>query len=252
MHISLQAIAVFLSKNTQILLKTLGEVIMVTVLFRTILIYALLIVVMRLMGKRQIGELEVSDLITTFLISEIASLPITEPEIPLLHAIVPIIILLTLEVVISMTLAKSPKLKNIFTARPATLIKDGVISQKAMRDARLSFDELFSELRSQSVDDISQIKYAILEQNGKITVIQKARFRQPSAEQLHLKTKESGLFHIIIEQGSLNKHGMTQLNLTESSVRSMLKKKKLDINDVYLMMINDAQDIKIIPKEKKK
>ncbi len=252
MYIPQQDINVFLSQNTQILLKTLCEVIMLTVLFRTVLIYALLIVVMRLMGKRQIGELEVSDLITTFLISEIATLPITEPEIPFLHAIVPIIILLTLEVVISMVLAKSPKLKNIFTARPATLIKDGVISQKEMSDARLSFDELFSELRSQSIDDISQIKYAILEQNGKITVIQKARFRQPSAEQLHLKPKESGLFHIIIEQGSVNKHGMTQLKLTESSVRSILKKKGLDIKDVYLMMINDAGETKIIPKEKRK
>lgn len=225
---------------------------MVTVLLRTVLIYAILIVIMRLMGKRQIGELEVSELITTFLISEIVSLPITEPEIPLLHAIVPIITLLALEVIISMALSKSPKLKNILTARPATLIKDGVILQKAMRDSRLSFDELFSELRNQSIDDISQIKYAILEQNGKITVIQKAPFRQPCAEQLGIKVEESGLFHIIIEQGTLNKHGMTQLKLSEKSVSAILAKKGFAINDIYLMIINDANKVKIIPKDKKK
>ena len=155
---------------------------MVTVLFRTIFIYIMLIIAMRLMGKRQIGELEISDLITTFLISEIATLPITDPEIPFLHSIIPIIILLTLEVVISMLLAKVPILKSILSARPTTLIKDGAILQKAMRDARISFDELFSELRSQSIYDISEVKYAILEQNGKITVVQKARFRQPNAE----------------------------------------------------------------------
>ena len=225
---------------------------MVTVLFRTIIIYLLLIIVMRLMGKRQIGELEVSDLITTFLISEIASLPITDTELPLSHALVPIVALLTLEVSIAMLLAKFPKFKKLATARPSILIRDGEICQKAMTDARLSFDELFSELRGQSIDDVSQIKYAILEQNGKITVIQKARFRQPSAEQLHLEPKETGLFHIIIEQGNLNKHGMEQLSISKDEVTLLLSKKGLALKDIYLMMINDANETKIIPKEKKK
>ena len=224
---------------------------MVTVLFRTIIIYLLLIIVMRLMGKRQIGELEVSDLITTFLISEIASLPITDTELPLSHAIVPIVILLTLEVSIAMLLARFPKFKKLTTARPSVLIKDGNICQKAMSDARLSFDELFSELRGQNVDDISQIKYAILEQNGKITVIQKARYRQPSSEDLNLKPRETGLFHIVIEQGSLNKHGMQQLNLQPQDVQKVLSKKGLDIKEIYLMMINDANEIKIVTKERK-
>ena len=124
---------------------------MLTVLFRTVIIYILLTIAMRLMGKRQIGELEISDLVTTFLISEIASLPITDTELPLSHAIIPIVTLLALEVFISMLLAKFPKIKNLLSARPTTLIKDGVICQKAMSSARLSFDELFSELRQQGL-----------------------------------------------------------------------------------------------------
>ena len=225
---------------------------MVTVLARTLIIYLSLIIAMRLMGKRQIGELEVSDLVTTFLISEIASLPITDTELPLLHAIVPIITLLILEVVISMLLSRFPKIKLLFSARPSTLIKDGVLSQKAMRDARLSFDELFSELRQQGVDDISQIKYAILEENGNINETKKARYRQPTAEQLHLKPKELGLFHIIVEEGTLNKHGLRSVGMSEASLNKMLAKKQLNIKDVYLMMINDAQETRIIPKETKK
>ena len=188
---------------------------MVTVLLRTVIIYLTLIAVMRLMGKRQIGELEISDLATTFLISEIASLPITDTELPLSHALIPIIALLTLEVIISVMLSRFPKIKPLFRTSPSTLIKDGVISQKAMRDARISFDELFSELRQQGVDDISHIKYAILEQNGNITVIQKARYLQPSAEQLHLKPKETGLFHIVIEEGIINKHGLINAGISE-------------------------------------
>lgn len=225
---------------------------MLTILLRTAIIYILLISVMRLMGKRQIGELEISDLVTTFLISEIASLPISDPELPLSHAIVPIVVLLNLEIGISLLNSRFPKFKFLFTARPSTLIRDGKLCQKALSDARLSFDELFSELRQQGVDDISQIKYAILEQNGNITVIQKARYRQPTAEDLHLKPKESGLFHIIIERGYINSHGITEIGLSERTLRNELKKKGLRISDVYLMMINDAGERKIIKKEEKR
>ena len=224
---------------------------MLTVLLRTMLIYALLLIAMRLMGKRQIGELEISDLVTTFLVSEIASLPITEPELPLSHAIIPTIVLLAFEVFISFLLSRFPRLKGLFSVRPSTLIKDGELCQKSLSDARLSFDELFSELRRQGVDDISKIKYAILEQNGNITVIQKAKYQQPSAEQLHLKTKESGLFHVIIDHGAINKHGLSQLSISKEQISDELQKKGLRISDVYLMMINDAGERKIIPKEKK-
>jgi uncharacterized membrane protein YcaP (DUF421 family) len=225
---------------------------MAVVLLRTLIIYAFLIVAMRLMGKRQIGELEISDLVTTFLVSEIASLPITEPELPLTHALVPILTLLCLEVSISFLIARFPKLKHLVTARPSTLIKDGKLCQKAMKDSRISFDELFSELRSQGVDDISQISYAILEQSGKITVIQKARFRQPSAEDLHLTPKETGLFHIIIDNGYINRHGISQLNITEEALSRELASQGFKVSDIYLMMINDAGERKTVPKERKK
>ena len=224
---------------------------MLTVFLRTAIIYFLLILAMRLMGKRQIGELEVSDLVTTLLISEIASLPITEPELPLSHAVIPLILLLSFEVIISFLVSRVPRLKFL-TARPSTLIRNGKISQSAMKNARISFDELFCELRNQGVYDLDEIEYAILEQNGRITVIQKARFRQPSAEDLGLKVKENGLFHIVIEHGRINRHGIELVGIRESDLRRELKKKKLEVSDVYLMTVNDAGKRTVIPKKEEK
>ena len=224
---------------------------MLTVFLRTAIIYFLLILAMRLMGKRQIGELEVSDLVTTLLISEIASLPITEPELPLSHAVIPLILLLSFEVIISFLVSRFPRLKFL-TARPSTLIRNGKISQSAMKNARISFDELFCELRNQGVYDLDEIEYAILEQNGRITVIQKARFRQPSAEDLGLKVKENGLFHIVIEHGRINRHGIELVGIRESDLRRELKKKKLEVSDIYLMTVNDAGKRTVIPKKEEK
>lgn len=222
---------------------------MLTVLIRTFIIYISLLTVMRIMGKRQLGELEISDLVTTFLISEIASLPITDTEIPLTHAIIPIIILLSLEVGISTLLSKFPKLKFVFSVRPSTIIKNGSICKKALEDSRLSFDELFTQLRQQGYDDISQIEYAILEQNGNITVIQKAKYKPISPDTLGMSVKETGLFHIIIEHGKINAYGLEQINYSQEKLNKILSALGYTSSDIYLMMINDAHEIRIIPKD---
>lgn len=224
---------------------------MLTVLIRTFIIYLSLIAVMRIMGKRQLGELEISDLVTTFLISEIASLPITDTEIPLTHAIIPIVVLLSLEVSISTLLSKFPKIKFVFSARPSTLIKNGNICKKALADSRLSFDELFSQLRQQGYDDISQIEYAILEQNGNITVIQKAKYKPISPDTIGISVKETGIFHIIIEHGKINKHGLEAIGYTQKKLNKILSSLGYTEKDIYLMMINDAHETRIIPKEGK-
>ncbi len=224
---------------------------MLTVLIRTFIIYLSLIAVMRIMGKRQLGELEISDLVTTFLISEIASLPITDTEIPLTHAIIPIVVLLSLEVSISTLLSKFPKIKFVFSARPSTLIKNGNICKKALADSRLSFDELFSQLRQQGYDDISQIEYAILEQNGNITVIQKAKYKPISPDTIGISVKETGIFHIIIEHGKINKHGLEAIGYTQKKLNKILSSLGYTEKDIYLMMINDAHETRIIPKEVK-
>ena len=222
---------------------------MITVFVRTCIIYAVLILSMRLMGKRQIGELEISDLVTTILISEIASLPITNTSIPISHALIPTAALLSFEVISSMLIAKFPRVKNILTARPSVLIKKGSFCKKAMLDARISIDELIGELRQQGISDPAEVLYAILEQNGKITVIPKAMHSAPTAKQLGLEPPEKGLYHIIIDRGCINKHAMSEFGNFSDKIKRYMEKRKIEPRDIYLMMINDVGDLRVILKE---
>lgn len=225
---------------------------MTTILLRTAIIYVSLIIAMRLMGKRQIGELEVSELVTTLLISEVASLPITDVGIPVSHALIPIIALLFFEVASSMLSVAFPRLKNLFSARPTTLIRNGKFCIKAMRDARITADELIGELRQQGIIDISEVLYAILEQNGKITVIQKAKYKIPTAEQMKIKTSETGISHIVIDKGVVNAHSLSELGMTDRQLETIIKKKNTKQKDIYLMIINDAGDVNIIRRDEVK
>ena len=224
---------------------------MTTILIRTVIVYVIMIAAVRLMGKRQIGELEVTDLVTTLLISEIASLPITDNNIPISHAVFPIIILTSFEVCSAALTVLCPKAKGLFTARPSTLIKNGVFCKSSMLNARISNDELMSELRQNGYTDIDEILYAILEKNGKITFVPKAKYNVPTCEQLQIKVKESGIFHIVIDNGNVNKFGLSEVGLTKEQLTHSLKKRGNDIKDIYLMMISDIGEERIITKEKK-
>lgn len=222
---------------------------MLTILFRTILIYLILIVAVRLMGKRQIGELEISDFVTTLLISEIASLPITDNSIPISHAVIPIVTLVFFEVTSSVLIVFFPRLKNVLTARPSTLIRNGKFCKKAMREARISTEELICELRQKDVTDLSEIEYAILEQSGKISVILKSSCKPPNAEQLGISVRETGIYHIIIDQGVIDRHGLQALQMDNAQLNEILSRHGVKTKDVFLMRINDAGDVEIVRTE---
>ena len=222
---------------------------MTSLFLRTLLIYLVLTITMRLMGKRQIAQLEITDLVTTILISEIASLPVTDSSIPLSHAVVPILSLLTFEVLTSYLLARHPKIKGLLSARPAILIQDGILSQQAMRKARISADELISELRQQGVSDPAQVRYAILEQNGRISVILYQRHQPITPDMQSLQVEEEGLFHILIDKGVTNTHSMKELKISRKKLGDILKKERKRKEDVYLMLVNDEGAYRILPTE---
>ena len=222
---------------------------MLTILLRTVLIYVLLIATMRLMGKRQLGELEVSELVTTLLVSEIASLPIVDKNIPLAYAIIPLITVLTLEVTLSMILIKFPKLKNLASARPTVLIRRGKLDQKEMQRIRISLDELISEVRQAGVTSLEDVDYAILEQNGKISVLPHKDAQPPSAKDLNLSLPDNGIVHILIEDGCIDTYNLKNMKLDNAWIAQTLKKKGLRAEQVFLLGRDDAGNLYWIEKE---
>lgn len=224
---------------------------MLIILIRTAIIYVVLIATMRLMGKRQLGELEISELVTTLLISEIASLPIADLSIPLMHAVIPLITILTLEVLLSVILLKAPFLKNLASARPTVLIRHGVLDQKELRRIRISIDELISEARQSGITSLDEIDYAILEQNGKLSIIPKRMASPPTSEDLNIILKETGIMHVLVEDGVINDYNLKLLCRDREWLVGYLKTQGKRAEDVFLLTVNDTDEFYCIDKEKK-
>lgn len=224
---------------------------MLTILIRTLIIYASLIMTMRFMGKRQLGELEVSDLVTTLLLSEIASLPITNTEIPLSHALIPILTLTSLEVVLSGALLKIPVLKKIFSIRPAVLLKNGKPDRAALSSMRISAEELMSQLRQKDVTDPGELAYAILEPNGQISVVKKATDRPPTTQEIGVNATETGLMHVIVADGVVNDRNLSMAGKDQRWLTQTLTAHKLELSEVFLLMVDDSGRVRIFPRRER-
>lgn len=222
---------------------------MITILIRTLIIYVSLIMIMRFMGKRQLGELEISDLVTTLLVSEIASLPLTNTDVPLSHAILPILVLTSLEVILSGAQIKIPLLKNLFSIRPAILVRHGVPDRAVMRSVRISSEELLSQLRQKDVTDPHEVEYAILEPNGQISVIKKAREQPPTLEQLDMNVPERGMMHMVICDGKINTRNLTLAGKDERWLEAYLLTKRIGIGDVFLLLVDDSGKTRLYSRE---
>lgn len=222
---------------------------MSVILIRTLIIYLSLLLIMRFMGKRQLGELEISELVTALLLSETASLPITNPDIPLSHAFIPIVVITSLEVLLSGLLMKLPLLKKILTVRPAILVRNGQPDRATMKDMRISNEELLSQLRQKDVTDLKDLAYAILEPNGQISVTLKATARPATTEELGVHATEVGITHLVINDGQINRRNLSLAGKSDAWLDSLLRQKKIQASEIFMLTVDDAGGVHIIPKE---
>ncbi len=210
---------------------------MATVLIRTVIIYIVFVFAIRLLGKRQIGELELSELVVTFMLSELATVPIQDSSIPLSYAFIPLVILISFEVISSFLVTKSKTVKKAIVGNPSYLITKGVLNQDELSRLRMSISELLGELRLKNVGDISEVEYAILEENGKLSVFQ--------------KTDSSSVAHALIIDGNINESNLKIAGKSEKWLNKCINKHNLQLETIFLLTCDDNDTINIILKEEK-
>ena len=221
---------------------------MSTILIRTVIVYAFLMIAIKIMGKRQIGEIQISEFVITLLIAELAAYSVMDTDIPLIYMAIPIITLLAAEVISSYIGSKNSKIKSLLGPSPCFLIEKGAINQKKMNEVRFTVNELISEIRLKGYSDITEIDYAILESNGKLSVIPKAEYKNATIQQLNLPYINSGIAHPVVINGELNTKSIAESGKTSEWVLKTLGSQGFNsINDIFLMLVDNTDKIFIQP-----
>lgn len=215
---------------------------MFVVSIRTAILYLLVVLTMRLMGKRQIGELQPYEFVITIMISDLASLPMQDTRLPLLQGIIPIITLLFLKTILTQVGLKSQWTRKFVDGEPCILINKGKINYSTLKKQQLNIDELLEELRLANYFNFDEIQYAILENDGQISILPKNYNNKTNTDSENTsKTSEVKLPKVLISDGEINKNSLTSINKDEKWILDLLKKHNISSIKHVLIALYDTE-----------
>lgn len=222
---------------------------MCVILIRSVILYVLVIFAVRLMGKRQLGELQPSELVITILVSNIATLPIEDVNIPIIVGVTPILSLVCFEVMVSWINLRLPELRRLISGSPKIIIRNGCIERDIMRELRFSVDDLLMALRSKDIFDIGEVQYAIVETTGSVSVMKKQPLDTPTRQDMKIAAECSEPPVLIISDGKFIPQAMESVKLSKAAVEMLLSANKMSLNDVFIMTADSSGSCYIADKQ---
>lgn len=223
---------------------------MMTAFARTVILYFLIMLGLRLMGKRQIGELEPSELVLTMMLSDLATVPMQDFGIPLLAGVIPILTLLSLSMLMSQLSLRNLRFRALVCGTPAVLIRDGQVQQATMQKNRYTLDELLEELRGQGISSIEDVKYAVLENSGQLSVLPWTR--QPPPDGPQSPEEVMTLPVVLVNDGRVLSKNLTACGRDGDWLRRELHRRGLSgPEQVFLLTLDENGTVLCVGKESK-
>ncbi len=187
------------------------------IIFKTTLLYFIIILAYRIMGKKEVGQLSIIDLIVSLLIAELAAISIEDTDLSIFRSIVPIFVLVVIQVLLSFLSLKNSNFRKSVEGSPTVIIREGKIKFNEMTKLRYSLDDLITQLREQGIKSIEEVSYAVLENDGKLSVFQNTKdYPMP-----------------IIMDGVINNEVLKDMKKNTNWVMKILKDRNLKLQDIF-------------------
>ena len=222
---------------------------MLASVLHTVIIYAVVIFAMRLMGKRQLGELQPSELVTTFMISNVASICIDEPDLPLLSSLVPILLIAALEILNSTAAYYLPGYAALLFGRPVTVIQDGQIRQDALRHLRMTPGDLMEALRGKDIFDPRRVSYAVIETNGTLSAALRPEQEAATLSDLQLKVQQTQATIPFVLDGQILEDNLRWCGKDRAWLERTATANTVLPQEILLLIGNETEDYFLLKKE---
>ncbi|MEG1457522.1 MAG: DUF421 domain-containing protein [Bacilli bacterium] len=196
------------------------------VLFRTVFFYLFIVFIFRIMGKREIAQLSVQDLVVSILIAELVAISIENSGDSMLLTVIPISVLVIFEMLLAFISLHFPVLKDFIEGKPSVIINKGKLNFKEMIKQRYTLDDLLLELRTKNIRSINDVEYAVLENNGKLSIF-KYNF---------LKLDSSFPFPLILD-GKVQNDTLKYMHKDIRYIEEILIKNNVSLNQVFYAFV---------------
>lgn len=224
---------------------------MTTIILRVLIIYILVLFVFRLMGKRQLGQMQPFEFVLTLIIADLATIPMAEISVPLLNGVVPLLTLVFFHFVLTVLTRKSNAFSRIISGKPVIIINPDGIDYNSLKKLNITIDDLFEAIRGAGYFSISEVQYAIMETNGKVSVMPKPDNAPVTNLDLKIKTDETSLPLTIISEGKFINENLEMSSNNKEYYFSILKKYGISsIKSVLLLTITKQGELYLQQKNK--
>jgi len=226
---------------------------MLNIMVRTLILYAFVVIALRVMGKREIAQLQPFELVVLLMISDLAAVPSENVGIPLLNGILPILVLLAANLSLAWITLKSEKARDIICGTPSIIIRQGKIVEEELKKNCFNLTDLLEELRIKNVPNIADVEYAVLENNGELSVFPKAHKRAATPEDFRLTPPHEGLPISLIMDGKLNHKNLQQSNKDLEWLIQELKEQMIDnVEDALIASLDSSGKLFTQAKQRKR
>ncbi|MDD3232379.1 MAG: DUF421 domain-containing protein [Clostridia bacterium] len=198
------------------------------------------------MGKRQIGQMQPFELVLTLIIADLATIPMTEAAVPIMHGVVPLLTLVVVHYFLTIISMKSTKVSQFISGKPVIIVNPNGVDFKALQKLDVTMDDLFEAMRALGYFDLQEIQYAIMETNGSISILPKSAFSPVENRSLNLDVEESQVSISLIAGGKVMKENLEKAELSISDIEEIMKKADIEnIKDILILSINKTGNIYI-------
>lgn len=208
------------------------------VILRCLVSLVTLFLVTKMIGKKQISQFSLFDYVIGISIGNFAAEMAINLDSKYLHGTIAVIVFGLVSYIVSLITLKSLKVRKFFIGDPTLLIQDGKILYTNLRKAKFDINDLLEECRINGYFDISQIDYALMEANGKISFLAKPDYQSPINKDLKIKAKKTGLCANLIVDGHIMEHALEVMHKDKKWLMHEIKVKGYELDEVLLATLD--------------
>jgi len=207
---------------------------------RSLISLITLFLITKLIGKKQVSELSLFDYVIGISIGNFTAEMTMAMDGQYLNGVVAIIVFGLFAYLVSLITMKSITLRRIIIGIPSVLVEDGQILVDNLKHVNIDINEFLEQCRSQGYFDLSEISYAIMESNGKLSILPKAEYKPVTIKDMKLKYTKENLTSNVIIDGKFMKNNIKNTEKSIDWIKHELKVKGYtDMSNIILATLKD-------------
>ena len=212
-----------------------------------------LFIITKLLGKKQVAQLSMFDYVIGISIGNFAAEITINTDVHLAYGIIAVVVFGAVAYFIAIITMKSMFLRKLFMGAPTVLIDKGNLSRNGLKKVKFDVNDLLEECRNNGYFDLNEIDYAVMESNGKISVLPKVEYKPVTMKDMNLKTNEQSLCANIIIDGELISKILSNMNKDEKWLKQQLNVKGYkDYSNILLATLDSSDKLTIYDKNNRK